>query len=172
MDQFNNHEPWTVVKGAQIEGGHAIIAGTYNMVSASDMETEIGTWGAEQDVADAWWMKYVEEAWIVVTEDWMATNGTTAEGFNWDELEADFQTLTGAAPFPEPGPSPSPTPSPDPTPTPVPDPTPTPTPQPQPEPVGWDNFVDEAEAWLTGHHVGANATFARHLKKFIKANQD
>lgn len=101
MDQFNAHEPWTVVKGATIEGGHAILGGAYTMVSASNMQTEIATWGAEQEVTDAWNSKYLEEAWVVITKDWLDKAGETPEGFNMTELVADFKVLTGAAPFPK-----------------------------------------------------------------------
>ena len=116
MNQFNYGQPWTVVSGSQIKGGHAINVGAYDSTNT----TTCVTWGAEQKIAYAWWQKYVEEAWVVVTQEWINANGTTPAGEAVADLGAQFTQLTGEpSPFPVPAP-------PEPTPAPVPVPSPTP----------------------------------------------
>lgn len=125
MQQFDQHQPWTVVARAQIEGGHAIHVGAY-----TGAELTCVTWGALQGLDDAWWAAYVEEAWVVVTQDWIAANGSTPAGETVAALGASFTALTGEAdPFPQPTPTPAPAPAPQPVP-----PTPGPAPVPAPSP--------------------------------------
>lgn len=127
MEQFDNGEPWDVVRGATLEGGHAINAGYYDV---SDGMWKIITWGAVQPMTQAFFDKYVEEAWAVVTPEWFNTEGTDPTGLDLYGLGQELENLTGE-PNPFPAPQPAPTPDPvDPTPTPEPEPVPTPTPDP------------------------------------------
>src|SRR5262249_17941449 len=64
MNQFNDGQPWDVVRGAKVEGGHAIPAGFYDGVGY-----KVVTWGAVQGMTQAFWNKYVEECWVVVTPE-------------------------------------------------------------------------------------------------------
>lgn len=121
MQQFDQHQPWTVVAGSQIEGGHAIHVGAY-----TGAELTCVTWGALQGLDESWWAAYVEEAWVVVTQDWITANGATPAGEAVAALGQDFTALTGEAdPFPQPTPQPTPQPVP-----PVPGPAPVPAPSP------------------------------------------
>lgn len=116
MDQFNNGQPWDVVPGASIEGGHAINAVAYD--TASDMWTVV-TWGREQPMTGAFFRKYVEEAWCVISKDWYGTDGVDPLGVDTSALGQQFTALTGQpSPFPAPGPGPVPVPPP---PAPAPD---------------------------------------------------
>jgi hypothetical protein len=114
MDQFNRNQPWDVVPGAQIEGGHAIHGGKYD----ADTKTwHVTTWGRLQPMTQAFWDQYVEESWVALTPEWYSS-GRSPEGFDKYALGEDFAKLTGEAnPFPKPNPGPSP----DPTPTEDPD---------------------------------------------------
>lgn len=93
MDQFNEGLAWTVVPGAQIEGGHAVPVQYWG----TDENAEIGvvTWARLQKMTTAFWREYVEEAWVIITPDWLEANGDTVEGFDLAQLEADFKALTG-----------------------------------------------------------------------------
>lgn len=95
MQQFDNGEPWDAVRGAQIEGGHAVPVQYWG----TDEHGEIGvvTWGKLQRMTRAFWRTYVEEAWVVISQDWLETNGDTIEGFDLTQIEADFRLLTGDA---------------------------------------------------------------------------
>lgn len=120
MDQFNAGQPWSVVAGSQIEGGHSVNVGAYD--EASQTLTCV-TWGQRQVMTEAFWTQYVDEAWVVVTKDWVSANGTDPQGLSLYLLGQDFQDLTG-----QPNPIPAPAPTPVPTPTPSPTPAPTPVP--------------------------------------------
>lgn len=132
MDQFHAGKPWTVVKGSAIDGGHAIA-----LVGYDDNYWYVVTWGQVQKVALDWFNEYVEEAWVVLTEDFVnAHSGEDALGGTLYALGQQFAVVTGKAnPVPAPGPVPTPVPDPTPTPAPVPEPEPTPAPDPVPEPT-------------------------------------
>lgn len=92
MDQFQNGETWSYVPGASIEGGHAIILQKKN----TDGTLDIITWGAVQPMDQSFWDHYVEEAWVVVTEDWFSQKSQeTPSGLNLSSLEADFKAIQG-----------------------------------------------------------------------------
>jgi hypothetical protein len=110
MDQFNAGRPWDVVPGSPLEGGHCVMVGGY----APGKFTCV-TWGAVQDLTEAFWRAMVDEAWVVITGEWVnAATKRSPQGFDLGTLGADFAALTG-----EPNPIPDP---PAPTPPPVGDP--------------------------------------------------
>lgn len=124
MDQFNQGKPWDVQStNAGIEGGHCVLVVGYDA-----NYLYVYTWGAVQKMTYAFWNKYVDEAWVVISEDWVnKATGLDPEGVDKFAFGAQFAALTGQ-PNPFPAPSPAPPPSPDPTPTPTPTPTPIPAP--------------------------------------------
>lgn len=124
MDQFNAGQPWTPVAGSKIEGGHAINAAAYDTASAT---WKVITWGAVQEMSQAFFDKYVDEAWVIISKDFFDANGQAPTGVDMAALGEQFTALTGE---PSPFPAPTPGPAPAPTPTPAPEPTPEPTPTP------------------------------------------
>ena len=86
MDQFNNGQPWDVVPGAKIEGGHYI-----PLVAKRD-NLEVVTWGALQQMTEAFYEKYCDEAWAYVSVEDLK-NGVSPEGFNLRQLETDLAAL-------------------------------------------------------------------------------
>jgi hypothetical protein len=143
MDQFNAGEPWDVSnRNTEIEGGHAIPSAYYDI---SDNKFKVVTWGASQEMTEAFWERYVEESWAVILPEWLNANGTSPTGLDLYGLGADLAQLTGGDnPFPEPEPEPGPSPAPPP-PTPTPDPTPT------PEPSADDELAKVLQAWIDQH---------------------
>jgi hypothetical protein len=119
QDQFGAGQPWTVVEGSDIEGGHAIALVGYD----ADW-WYIVTWGQVQKVAPAWFDKYVDEAWTVLSQDFInSVSGADPLGGTLYMLGQQFAAITSRPnpiPAPGPGPAPTPTPSPEPTPAPVP----------------------------------------------------
>lgn len=98
MTQFDNGQPWDVVPGAKNEGGHAIHGGYYDV---SDKIWKVTTWGAVQGMTQAFWDEYVEEAWIVITPEWLNAQGDNPDGINTSVLGEAFTKITGEAnPFP------------------------------------------------------------------------
>jgi hypothetical protein len=90
MEQFNNGEPWAVVKGAQIEGGHYVpIVG-----KPSKGNLAIVTWAKRQVMTEAFYKKYTVEAWAFITQE--SLNAKTQRnwgGYNWEELQKDLQKV-------------------------------------------------------------------------------
>jgi hypothetical protein len=93
MTQFNQGKPWDVVPGSRIEGGHAIYVGYYGPDDAAGWK--LVTWGAVQDMTQEFWDEYVEEAWVVITPEWLNANGTSPEGLDLYALGEDLAALTG-----------------------------------------------------------------------------
>jgi hypothetical protein len=111
MDQFNEGKPWDYVRGSQNEGGHAINGGFYQ----DGGNWKVVTWGQVQEMTQEFWDHYVEEAWVVITPEWLNEQGKSPTGLDLQTLGQDLADITGGAnPFPAPTPDPVPTPTPSP----------------------------------------------------------
>jgi hypothetical protein len=118
MDQFNAGQPWTVVRGSEVDGGHCVMLIGYD----ADW-LYVVTWGKVQRMDRKFWATYVDEAWVPITREVINSKGLDAFGGVLDlaSLGAAFATLTGEPnPFPSPQPAPTPVPTPAPAPQPVP----------------------------------------------------
>lgn len=119
MAQFNAGQVWDVVPGATIEGGHCVTLGAYD-----ETGIECVTWGRVQKLTWAFFRRYFDEAWVIVSPDMIdPATGKDVQGFDLYALGADFAKLTGEK---------NPVPAPQPTPAPVP---PSPHPKPAPSPA-------------------------------------
>lgn len=91
QQQFSDGQPWDVVPDdGGIEGGHCIILAGYD----ADYLYFV-TWGQVQKATYAWWAKYGEEIWAVVSADWVSAKGSDPEGVDLASLGAEFTSLTG-----------------------------------------------------------------------------
>lgn len=91
MDQFNNGQPWNAVSpdGGNV-GGHSIPLFGYG----ADGGTVV-TWGQTQQLNWDWWDQYVDEAYVVITQDWInAITKTTPSGFDLATLQADLASIS------------------------------------------------------------------------------
>lgn len=122
MDQFNQGLGWDVSDtNTQIEGGHCIPALGYNN---DENIWYVVTWGKVIPMTDAFFDKYVEEAWLVVSDEFVNAQGVDPNGADLYELGQAFADITGERnPFPADPTPPEPVP-------PSPEPTPAPTPAP------------------------------------------
>lgn len=92
LTQFDNEQPWTVVRDSPVAGGHCVVIQKY------DTQTdpiEVVTWGATQRVSAQWAEDYIEEAWVIITKDWFEANGDTVTGLDLAALGADYASITG-----------------------------------------------------------------------------
>lgn len=87
MTQFNSGKPWTVVRGAQIEGGHYVPAVGYDA-----RYVYVVTWGRVQKMTWGFFKKYCDEAVAYVSTEAL-TNGKSLEGFDAATLQQDLQEL-------------------------------------------------------------------------------
>lgn len=106
MDQFNAGKPWTVVKGASIEGGHYVPVVAYD--PGSDLFTCV-TWGKLQLVAPSFLKKYMDEGYAPLSQEFLA-GGKSPEGFDVAALQEDLAEV-GGKPAPTPPAPPAPTPT-------------------------------------------------------------
>jgi hypothetical protein len=175
MDQFNAGRDWdTIARDGGVIGGHAVPVGSYDDTTGFDGTV---SWARQLRMSQSFWNKYVEEAWIVITKDWLNANGLSPEGVDLYGLGQEFSVRTGQ-PNPFPKPAPTPTPTPVPTPTPTPSPTPTPVPVPTPVPSGEppaDLAADKVlagsvRAWASAWHVSGTANdVATAIKAWLKS---
>lgn len=94
---------WTVVGDGQSGGsapggwgGHAIPYVAYD--TADDGKGQGGslkcvTWGAPLKMSDAFHLAYCDEAYAIVTTDWLAENGESPAGLNLQALLDDLHTV-------------------------------------------------------------------------------
>lgn len=94
VDQFNAGLPWTYVPGSPIAGGHAIVLSEVLAAGNTDV-MHLVTWGQLQPASISWWNHYVEEAWVVLSPDWVNKSGVDPSGFNYAQLQSDFQQVSG-----------------------------------------------------------------------------
>ena len=147
MQQFDAGQPWSVVADdGGIIGGHAV-----NLGQRDGTGLKVVTWGRVQDLDQAWFGRYCEEAWIVCDQEWITATGGSPEGLDVAALNAAFTEITGGQPGPFPV---QPQPGPTPTPTPVP-PGPPPGPAPDPDPDDLA-LVAALDPWAAHHHTGVN----------------
>lgn len=106
MTQFNAGQYWDVVADdGGNDGGHCTYVCGYNAVGY-----QLWTWNKLWFMTYAFWDKYVEEAWAVISQDWVnRASGKDPDGVDIVTLGAEFQAITGTNPFPAPAPpAPSP----------------------------------------------------------------
>lgn len=108
LSQFQAGQVWDAVDDdGGIEGGHDIVWAGYDPQFIYFI-----TWGKVQKATYAWWQKYGEEIWCVISADWVSAKGNDPEGVNLASLGAEFATLTGEpSPFTQPAPAPEPAPA-------------------------------------------------------------
>lgn len=87
MNQFNNHEPWSVVEGSPIEGGHYV-----PVVGFDGHDFVVVTWGALQRVTVGFVKKYMDQGLAYLSAE-MLKAGKSPTGLNIKQLEADLKAL-------------------------------------------------------------------------------
>lgn len=89
--QFAAGEPWdTSWFGNNIVGGHCIIETGYGSEGSN-----FQTWGkGDQKASNAWTKRFVDEAYVVITQDWLnEASGLAPNSLDLDALRADLDKL-------------------------------------------------------------------------------
>lgn len=93
-EQLSQGKRWTVVDGPEGEpgswGGHAMHALGY-----SEGSIVLATWGRRVRATWEWVAKYVDEAYVVISEDFFSKSGKTAARFNQEALQKALEELYG-----------------------------------------------------------------------------
>ncbi len=69
-------------------GGHAMACSTFDHYGV-----HFRTWGARQRASWQWWSDFVDEAYVVLSDDWFA-RGLSPNGFDLAALDSDLEALT------------------------------------------------------------------------------
>jgi hypothetical protein len=85
MTQSNTGQPWTVVPGSPIDGGHDVPILYYD----KDW-FYINTWGLITKVSPEFIAQYCDEAHCELYFDWVRSQGTAPSGFSLDDLASDM----------------------------------------------------------------------------------
>lgn len=88
MDQFNNGQPWDVVAGSQIEGGHYV-----PIIAADPNYLYCVTWGKVQPMTRNFFTTYCDEAYAILCQEFINGKGVSPEGFNLTQLQADLAAI-------------------------------------------------------------------------------
>ncbi len=75
-------------------GGHAV-----QCIAFTNQYIVCVTWGQLKTMTWEFWNAYVEEAWALVSRDWLKSNGVSPSGFKYDELIADMAALGDTSPM-------------------------------------------------------------------------
>jgi hypothetical protein len=93
--QVQNNQPWSVPPGGTTGdgakgswGGHAIPVVAYDSRGVTCV-----TWGALQSMTWSFWEAYCEEAYAILSPDYLTKKKQTPQGFNMQQLQADLQDL-------------------------------------------------------------------------------
>jgi hypothetical protein len=87
LQQFNSGDPWDVVAGSTIEGGHYVPG-----IARRNGMLVVYTWGQEQPMTDAFFQANNDESIVYLSPE-MLTGGKSLEGFDMDQLNADLADL-------------------------------------------------------------------------------
>jgi len=90
MDQFNAGQPWDVVEGSQIEGGHYVP--TVGSVASAD-QVSVLTWGKRQAMTKEFYEEYNDEAWVYITDEELRSDGKGLHGFDVSKLNSYLSAL-------------------------------------------------------------------------------
>ncbi len=90
MDQFQTGQNWDVVSpDGGIIGGHSV-----PLFGAGSAGFDCTTWGANQKLTNAFAAAYVDEGYVVVTQDWInAASGLAPNQFDLATLQADLAAV-------------------------------------------------------------------------------
>ena len=129
VDQFNAGSPWDTVPDDDggVLGGHAVNVGAAWREFRRDADGlvrpfKLVTWGRVVAMTPTFWTRYVEEAWVAVSPEWLdSATGRSPAGLDLYALGEALRELT-RRPNPFPAPAPEPPPAPPAPPAPSPDP--------------------------------------------------
>jgi hypothetical protein len=88
--EFSNGGVWTYTPGEPFIGGHCVALQHRASAGSQHGILQYITWGATQWADFGWQANCVEEAWAVISIDWVQANGTTVEGLDIQQLLADM----------------------------------------------------------------------------------
>lgn len=91
--QISNDEVWEPTTGSGGRpgswGGHAMWMDGYSAARVG-----FRTWGQRQKATWPWWDKYVDEFWVLISEDFLTSKGNSPQGFDLARLQEALSALS------------------------------------------------------------------------------
>jgi hypothetical protein len=103
MNQFNAGGVviWDVEPNATIDGAHDVpLYGTAKVVGYSDGIFYLDTWDKIIGMTLAFFKKYVDEGYVILSPEFLNSQGVSPEGFDLPTLQADLAALPNQNPTP------------------------------------------------------------------------
>lgn len=91
QDQFANGEVLDYVPGSRVLGGHCIVLQAIEPLARGDYT--VVTWGQAVRCTRTFLSTYIEEAWAVLSKNWLELNGHTISGLDVQALRSDMEAL-------------------------------------------------------------------------------
>ncbi|HVH85479.1 MAG TPA: hypothetical protein VM912_02060, partial [Terriglobales bacterium] len=89
MDQFSNGKAWDLVPDdGGIDGGHSVPVLGYGRAGFTCV-----TWGKLREMTNAWVTQYLDEAYALVSMEWLDANGEAPNHLDIAALREDLQAL-------------------------------------------------------------------------------
>jgi hypothetical protein len=92
--QFDNGQPWTPEQGSPIAGGHCV--DQQAELQAMD-EVRYVSWGETVSANRAFSYDFTEEAWCIISSDFVEVNGDNPDGFDLQAMNEALASLTGTS---------------------------------------------------------------------------
>lgn len=89
VDEFHQGQPWDYQPTSPVVGGHCIVLQRRGVGGTGILKYI--SWGTAQSTTRGFQKHYAEEAYAVITEDWLTASGDSISGLNLDQLLADLQ---------------------------------------------------------------------------------
>jgi hypothetical protein len=91
-DQWRAGKNWSIVSGPRGEagtwGGHAVVCSAYNKTGPICI-----TWGKRKQMTWAFWRRYADERYAVLSLEWASPSFQSPPGFNLNRLKQDLANL-------------------------------------------------------------------------------
>jgi len=94
-----NQSAWSVPGNLQGDaapgswGGHCVPVGAYRHDFPSRLRNTVVTWGQTLTMSDYFYQCYCDEAYAVLSQDWIEKQGVSPSGFDLAALQADLAAL-------------------------------------------------------------------------------
>lgn len=91
LQQFSNGERWEDTAPDIIAGGHELPPVSFDTFGPGYVK--VPTWARIQYASWPWLLMYLDEAYCVLSRDWLNANGVSPSHFNLAQLQADLQAI-------------------------------------------------------------------------------
>jgi hypothetical protein len=94
--EYDDNQPWIYVPDSPDEGGHCIdLQAEIDSPPGAPPGMRVVSWGRAIPTSAGFYMNYTEEAWVIVTQDFIEVDGKNPDGIDLQAMNEALQALTG-----------------------------------------------------------------------------